>query len=363
MSALAKETGAINLSQGFPDFPIDGKLIELVNRHMKGGQNQYAPSAGVFELRERLSDKIRESYSHKYLPEDEITITAGATQAIYTAITAIIREGDEVIVFDPAYDCYVPAIEYNGGIPIHIRMNGPEFRINWSEVKKVVGQRTRMIILNTPHNPSGSVLTAEDMLQLQKITDSTEIIILSDEVYEHLIFDQLEHQSVIRYPKLAARSFVIFSFGKTFHITGWKIGYCVAPGNLTEEFRKAHQFLVFSVNTPIQHALCEYLNDRKNYLQLGEFYQSKRDFFRSNLQSSRFKLLPCRGTYFQTVDYSAISNEPDTEFVKRLTVDHKVAGIPISVFYKKPESNNFIRFCFAKDEDTLKRATDKLNLI
>lgn len=360
MSGLAQEHGAINLSQGFPDFPVSGELIGLVNKHMLEGKNQYAPMPGIKSLREIISAKVQQRYSASYDPETEITVTAGGTQAIYTAITAIIKEGDEVIVFEPAYDCYVPAIELNGGIPVQLQLKAPDYHIDWNEVKKMVNQRTRMILINTPHNPTGTILTAKDMIQLEKITHNRDIVIISDEVYEHIIFDGYEHQSVMRYPKLAERSFVVFSFGKTFHATGWKAGYCIAPSNLMQEFRRAHQFMVFSVNTPLQHALAEYMSNPATYSGIELFYQQKRDRFLQLIKGSRFKPLPCSGSYFQLLDYSGFSDEKDTEFAIRLTKEHGVASIPVSVFYKNPVEHKILRFCFAKEDATLEAAATKL---
>ncbi|MFI5219818.1 MAG: methionine aminotransferase [Bacteroidia bacterium] len=363
MSALANECGAINLSQGFPNFPVSPELIDLIHQKMKEGHNQYAPMPGILPLRERIAEKIQNLYSAKYNPETEITITSGGTQAIYTAITAVIREGDEVIVFEPAYDSYVPAIELSGGIPISLHLKNPDFHIDWNEVKKKVNSKTRMIMINTPHNPCGSILTAKDMHQLEKITNGTDIIILSDEVYEHVIFDGYEHQSVTRYPKLAERSFVVFSFGKTYHATGWKMGYILAPERLMTEFRRVHQFNVFASNTPIQYALAEFMKEKKHYEGLNNFYQRKRDLFLQLMNGSRFKALPCSGSYFQLFEYSGISNEKDTEFAKRVTKEFGVASIPVSVFYKKPPEEKLLRFCFAKDDETLKSAAEKLKII
>lgn len=360
MSALAAEHNAINLSQGFPDFPVSEKLISLVNKNMKSGHNQYSPMAGYMPLREAIADKVNHLYSAAYDPEKEITVTAGGTQAIYAAIASIINDGDEVIVFDPAYDCYAPAIRLNGGIPVQIQLKGPEFHIDWNEVKKMVNQRTRMIMINTPHNPTGSILSAKDMHQLEKITDKRDIVVLSDEVYEHVIFDGYEHQSVTRYPKLAERSFVVFSFGKTIHATGWKIGYCLAPENLMSEFRKVHQYMVFCANTPIQRALADYVKDPKHYTELSGFYQEKRDYFLKLLKGSKFKSLPCHGSYFQLLDYSKITDEKDTDFAIRLTKENGVASIPISVFYKNSVDNKLLRFCFAKEKETLEKAAEKL---
>ncbi len=360
MSALAAEHNAINLSQGFPDFPVSEKLVSLVNKNMKAGHNQYSPMAGYMPLREAIAEKVNHLYSAAYDPEKEITITAGGTQAIYAAIASIINDGDEVIVFDPAYDCYAPAIRLNGGIPVQIQLKGPEFHIDWNEVKKMVNQRTRMIMINTPHNPTGSILSAKDMHQLEKITDKRDIVVLSDEVYEHVIFDGYEHQSVTRYPKLAERSFVVFSFGKTMHATGWKIGYCLAPENLMTEFRKVHQYMVFCANTPIQRALADYMKDTKHYLELSGFYQEKRDYFLKMLKGSKFKPLPCHGSYFQLLDYSKITDEKDTDYAIRLTKENSVASIPISVFYKNNFDNKLLRFCFAKEKETLEKAAEKL---
>lgn len=363
MSALANEYDAINLSQGFPGFDVSKELIDLIHEKMLEGFNQYAPMPGILPLRERISEKIHKRYSANYNPETEITITAGGTQAIYTAITSIIKEGDEVIVFEPAYDSYVPAIELCGGIPVHLHLKAPDYHIDWNETKKFINQKTRMIMINTPHNPSGAILTAKDMHQLEKITHGSEIIILSDEVYEHVIFDGYEHQSVTRYPKLAERSFVVFSFGKTYHATGWKMGYILSPEKLMKEFRRVHQFNVFSVNTPIQHALAEYMKEKKHYDKLPSFYQEKRDYFLKQIKGSRFKPLPCSGSYFQLLDYSKISNEKDTEFAKRVTKEYGVASIPVSVFYNRPPDQKLLRFCFAKDDELLKKAAEKLKEI
>jgi methionine aminotransferase len=360
MTKLAQENGAINLSQGFPGFDCSPELIGLVEKHLRGAKNQYAPMPGVQILREAISRKTEEMYSIQYDPETEVTITAGATQGLYTAISAFVKEGDEVIVIEPAYDSYAPAVELAGGKCVYFQLNPEKFSINWAEFQKLINQRTRMIIINTPHNPTGSVLSAADMMKLEKLTNKTDIIILSDEVYEHIIFDGLEHQSVARYPKLAERSVIVSSFGKTYHTTGWKIGYCVAPANLMAEFRKVHQFLVFSVNTPIQYALADYLENKDAYLQLSAFYQEKRDFFNQLFSASRFKFQPSPGTYFQLLDYSAISNEKDTDFARRLTIEHGVASIPVSVFYHKKTESKFLRFCFAKNNQELEIAAEKL---
>lgn len=360
MTKLAGDCHAINLSQGFPDFPCSEKLINLVGKYMRQGENQYAPMQGILPLREAISEKVGRIYGIQPDVEQEINITAGATQAIYAAITSVIREGDEVIVFTPAYDCYVPAIELSGGVPIYIQMQPPGYSINWEEVKKFVNQKTKMIIINTPHNPTGTVLTKDDMLELQKITRESDIIILSDEVYEHIIFDKLEHQSVLRFPDLAQRSFVVFSFGKTFHATGWKIGYCIAPANLMAEFRKVHQFEVFTVNRPIQFALAEFLRYEDEYLRLNSFYQEKRDFFVNRLVDSRFTILPSKGTYFQLLGYSDISDARDVDYAIELTKEVGVASIPTSVFYHREVDNKMLRFCFAKEKETLEKAAELL---
>ncbi len=363
MSKLAAEHNAINLSQGFPDFESSSELISLVNKYMQKGFNQYAPMPGLMPLREILSEKTEALYGTKYDPETEITVTAGATQAIYTAIAAVVREDDEVIIFEPAYDCYQPAIELNGGKTIYLQLKAPNYTIDFSELQKVFNHRTRMIIINTPHNPTGSVISADDMKKLEKIVGDSDTVIISDEVYEHIIFDGQQHESVARFPKLAERSFIISSFGKTFHTTGWKVGYCVAPKNLMAEFRKVHQFLVFAVNTPVQHALAEYLKDKNNYNSLGSFYQKKRDYFAKLIKKSKFSFTPAAGTYFQLLDYSKITNEKDTEYAIRLIKEAGIASIPISVFYHDPVDNKMLRFCFAKKEETLEKAAEIINKI
>mgnify|MGYP000393853154 CR=1 FL=1 len=335
MSALANEHNAINLAQGFPDFPVSPRLIDLIHSYMKKGMNQYAPMPGIISLREKIAAKTEELYSAKYDPEKEITITPGGTCALYAAITAVVREGDEVIVIEPAYDSYIPAIELSGGKPITYELRAPDYKIDWNGLKKLVNFRTRMIIINTPHNPSGAVFTAADMQKLEKIVDKTDIIVLSDEVYEHIIFDGVEHQSVARYPKLAERSMIVSSFGKTYHSTGWKMGYCLAPEKLMLEFRKVYQFMVFSANTPIQYALADYIEDKNAYLELSLFYQEKRDYFRKLLKGSKLKLLPCGGSYFQSAIYDKITKEHDRDFALRLTKEFGVASIPVSVFYRQ----------------------------
>jgi methionine transaminase len=363
MSKLAAENNAINLSQGFPDFLCSTELVALVNKAMLSGMNQYAPMAGLMSLRERIAEKTASLYKANYDPDTEITVTSGATQAIFTAITAVVREDDEVIVFEPAYDCYQPAIELNGGKTIYHQLKAPDYFIDWEELKKRISHRTKMIIINTPHNPTGSILTEEDMQMLEKITHNTDIIILSDEVYEHIIFDGHTHESVARFPKLAERSFIISSFGKTYHTTGWKLGYCLAPENLMSEFRKVHQFLVFCANTPIQHALAEFMKQKDQYLGLGNFYQQKRDFFNGLIKGSRFSFKPSAGTYFQLLNYSGLSKEKDTEYAVRLTKEFGIASIPVSVFYHDPTDDLMLRFCFAKKEETLEKAAAIINRI
>lgn len=360
MSRLAAQHNAINLSQGFPDFRCADGLIDMVDKHMRAGHNQYAPMAGVVSLREAIARKVQDLYGASYHPEDEITVTAGATQAIFTAVAAMVRPGDEVIVFEPVYDSYVPSIELNGGRAVYVRQHFPDYRIDWEEVKRAITPKTRMIMLNTPHNPTASVLSANDMRKLEALTRNTDIVIVSDEVYEHIVFDGLTHQSVARFPGLAERSFIISSFGKTYHITGWKIGYCLAPQELMGEFRKAHQFNVFVANHPIQLALAEFMANSEHYLQLADFYQKKRDFFRSRITGSRFKLLPSCGTYFQSVRYDAITDQQDTDFAVRMTKESGVASIPVSVFYREPVDHKVLRFCFAKNEETLERAAEIL---
>lgn len=361
MSGLAREHNAINLSQGFPDFSCDPLLLELAQKHMNAGFNQYAPMQGIIQLRERISEIIQNCYNAKYDPDTEITITAGATQGIYTAIAAFIHKGDEVIVFEPAYDCYVPAIEVHGGVAVPLQLSYPNFTINWEEVKQKVNSKTRMIIINTPHNPSGTVLNENDLMELQNLVSGKNIIVLSDEVYEHMAFDGKPHQSVARHEELRKQSFIISSFGKTVHTTGWKIGYVAAPNELMAEFRKVHQFLVFAVNHPFQLALADFLADEKNYLDLKNFYQKKRNLFQKLISTSRFTIEPCTGTYFQLLNYKKISEEKDTDFAIRLTKEKKIASVPLSVFYSKQTDNKLLRFCFAKKDETLRQAAEIMN--
>ena len=360
MSQLAAEHNALNLSQGFPDFPVSEELISLINQNMKSGFNQYAPMQGFIGLREEIANKTYNMYGRVYDPETEVTVTAGGTQAIYTAITAFLREGDEAIVFTPAYDCYVPAIELSGANPVFIELHAPLFAIDWQEVKKLINHRTKMIIINSPQNPSGTVWSKEDMDELDCITRNTDIMILSDEVYQHIIFDGQEHQSISRFPSLADRSFLVGSFGKTFHATGWKIGYAMGPKRMMEEFNKVHQFVTFAVNHPVQRALATFLKNEENYIHISEMYQQKRDLFVDALKGSRFKIKPAAGTYFQLLDYSDITNEKDTDFARRLTIENKIASIPVSVFYKNESPDKVLRFCFAKQDETLLKAADIL---
>jgi methionine aminotransferase len=360
MSGLAKENGAINLSQGFPDFACSPKLIEGVNKYMLQGHNQYAPMPGIIELRETIATKTQELYGPCYDPETEITITAGGTLAIYAAITAVVREGDEVIIIEPAYDCYIPAIELNGGKAVRIEMHFPDYKIDWDEVRKLINFKTRMIIINTPHNPTGSILGYDGIQSLQKLVENTDIVVLSDEVYEHIIFEGEQHESMARYPKLAERSFIVSSFGKTYHTTGWKMGYVLAPTNLMAQFRKVYQYMAFSANTPIQYALNDALKERNSYLGLSQFYQEKRDLFQKMIRGSKFEVLNCKGSYFQLLGYKNISDMSDIEFAKKLTIENKIASIPISVFYRMKTDDKVLRFCFAKENETLEKAAEIL---
>jgi len=363
MSKLSTEEKAINLSQGYPDFPSSPELIALVNKAMKEGFNQYAPMPGIYSLREAISEKIEMLYGTSYDPETEITVTAGATQAIYTIITSLVQKDDEVIIFAPAYDCYDPTIRLNGGKTVELELKAPDFKVDWEEVKAAISEKTKMIIINTPHNPTGSVLSRQDMLTLQELVKDTKIIILSDEVYEHLIYDGLEHQSIARFPGLAERSFLVASFGKTFHSTGWKMGYCAGPVALMKEFRKVHQFNVFSVNHPVQKALATYLEDKEHYLSLPKFFQAKRDLFLDAIKDSKFSFTPSSGTYFQLLDFSGISKESDLELAKKWTREQKLASIPVSAFYNKRIDQKVLRFCFAKSDETLLRGAAILNAI
>ena len=362
MSALASEKGAVNLGQGFPDFHCDPALVQAVTQAMQDGLNQYPPMAGVLPLREAIADKVETLYGYRYDPVAEITVTAGATQGILTSVLCAVHAGDEVIVIEPVYDCYVPAIELAGGIPVFVQMTVDErgYSIPWDKVKAAVTPKTRMIMVNTPHNPTGSVMRATDVAALADIVRGTDILILSDEVYEHMVYDGQPHESLARHPELAERTFINSSFGKTYHVTGWKVGFVAAPAALSAEFRKVHQFNVFTVNTPVQYGLAAYMKDPAPYLELPAFYQRKRDLFRDGLANTRFELLPSQGTYFQCVKYGAISELPEAEFCKWLTSEIGVAAIPVSAFYNTPTESGIVRFCFAKKDETLRLALDRL---
>jgi len=360
MSQLAIEHNAVNLGQGFPDFMMSEELTGLVDEAMKKGFNQYTHMNGFPLLRERLAEKIGKLYQTPVHPDTEITITPGGTYAIYTALTTVLEPGDEVIVFEPAYDSYIPNIEINGAVPIRISLQYPDYSIPWEEVKAKVNSRTRMIMINSPHNPTGSVLSEHDMQQLKQVVAGTNIIILSDEVYEHLVFDGIQHQSILRYPELLERSFVCFSFGKTYHCTGWKLGYCISPASLMKEFRKVHQFNCFSCDTPKQVALAAYLQNEAAYLSLGAFIQQKRDYFRQLMKATPFECIPSHGSYFECYSYAGISEESDKDFAIRLTKEYGIATIPVSAFHKNGKDDKVIRFCFAKKEETLEKAVEKL---
>ncbi|MDT0558236.1 methionine aminotransferase [Ichthyenterobacterium sp. W332] len=360
MSQLANKHDAINLSQGFPNYPSSEQLNDFVTNALHNGYNQYAPMPGNLDLRLAIAHKYEKLYSSSYHPETEITITAGATQAIYTIVSAFVKTNDEVIIFKPAYDSYQPNIEINGGKAITVQLSAPDYTVNWQEVASLISSKTKMIIINTPHNPSGTIWSKDDMLELQKLTNGTDIIVLSDEVYEHIIFDNEQHQSVCLFESLKQRSFITASFGKTFHNTGWKIGYCCAPDYLMAEFRKVHQFNVFSVHHPSQKGIADYMQNAETYLGLNSFFQQKRDLFLSLISNSRFKFKPSQGTYFQVLEYSGISNEYDVDFAKRLTIDKGLASIPLSIFNEQQKDDKVLRFCFAKTEDTLIKAAEIL---
>lgn len=360
MSQLAQTHNAINLGQGFPDYPMNSTLHELVGKAMANGANQYVHMNGLPQLREVLAEKVSYLYQTKVNPDTEITVTPGGTYALYTALTTIVQPGDEVIVFEPAYDCYIPTIELNGGIAITIPLQFPSYNIDWDLVKQKLSPKTRAIMINSPHNPTGAVLSVDDMQQLAEITRDTDIIIISDEVYEHLIFDGKQHESVLKYPELLQRAFVSFSFGKVYHCTGWKMGYSIAPAAFMSEFRKIHQFNCFTCNTPMQVALAEFLQDRSQYLELGIFLQNKRDYLKTALGNTRLKPLPSFGSYFQLYDYGAISDESEKDFAIRLTKEYGVATIPTSAFYNTETNNKTLRFCFSKKEETLHAAAERL---
>lgn len=356
MSGLANQVGAINLSQGFPNFNPSERLQSLVTEHMASGDNQYSPMPGVLRLRERIAEKIARMYAVQVDPDTEITVTAGGTQAIFCAIAAFVRPGDEVILLEPCYDSYRPSVETVGGVPVVHTLSAPDYAVDWNAVRRLITPRTRMLCINTPQNPTGTILNDADMRAIDAMLRGTDVLLMSDEVYEHLIFDGEPHASVLRYPELYARSLAIYSFGKTYHNTGWKTGYCVAPPELTREFRKVHQFNVFSANHPMQAAFADFMADPAEYLGLPDFYQRKRDFFLDAMAGTRFRPLPCKGTYFQLFDYSGISDEPDLDFCKRLTTEFGVAAIPVSSFHSDGRDDKVVRFCFAKTEDLLEQA-------
>lgn len=363
MSRLAADLGAINLSQGFPDFDCDPELVDAVTRHMRAGRNQYAPMQGVLPLREAIAAKYQTLYGRRYDPETEVTVTSGGTEAIFDAVAAVVHPRDEVIVLEPCYDSYVPAAVLNGGVPKVVSLTPGSYAIDWDAVRKAVTNRTRLLVLNSPHNPAGSVITPIDIRSLQSLVNDTGIYVVSDEVYEHIIFDGIQHESLARSDDLAARSFIVGSFGKTFHTTGWKVGYAVAPAALTTEFRKVHQFVTFSTNTPTQYAIADFLADSSRLAALAPFYQRKRDLFLNLMKASRFVPLPCRGSYFQLMDYSGITSEPDAEFAIRLTKEHGVASIPTSPFLYHQPAPLVLRFCFAKKDETLERAAERLRKV
>jgi methionine transaminase len=360
MSALAAQKGAVNLGQGFPDFNCDPAIVDAVTEAMRSGHNQYPPMAGVPALRTAITSKIEALYGYRYDAEHEITVTAGATQALLTTVLAVVHPGDEVIVIEPVYDSYVPSIELAGGVPVLVAMDAPDYALPFERIAAAITPKTRLIMLNTPHNPTGTIWREADMHKLEEILRGTDVLICADEVYEHMVFDGVRHESIARYPDLARRSFVISSFGKTYHVTGWKVGYVAAPRALTAEFRKVHQFNVFTVNTPMQYGLAAYMANPAPYLELAAFYQQKRDYFRAGLADTRFKLLPCTGTYFQCVDYSAISDLPEADFAQWLTAEIGVAAIPVSAFYQAGRESGVVRFCFAKREETLALALQRL---
>ena len=363
MSRLAEEHGAINLSQGFPDFDCAPELVEAVARSMREGHNQYAPMLGIFALRQALARKIELLYGRRYDPATEITVTSGATEGIFSTLTALVRPGDEVILLQPAYDSYIPAVQLSGGVPVFVTLRGPDYHVDWAEVRRAVTRRTRVIMVNSPHNPTGMVLERDDLRQLASILEHTDAFVVADEVYEHIVFDGREHQSMARHPDIADRAVIISSFGKTFHATGWKIGYCAAPAALSAEVARVHQFVTYAVNGAIQRAYAEFVTRDPASSAVAPFYQAKRDLFQRLIEGSRFRPLPCRGTYFQMVDYSAITAERDSDFALRLINEHGVAAIPISPFMTGVDPGPVLRFCFAKRDETLEQAAERLRRV
>jgi methionine aminotransferase len=363
MSRLAEDVGAINLGQGFPDFNCSPQLIDAVERHMREGHNQYAPMLGVYALREALARKIELLYGRKYDPATEMCVTSGATEGLFSTLTALVRPGDEVLLFQPAYDSYAPAIQLSGGTPVYVTLRRPDYCIDWDEVRRAITPRTRVILVNTPHNPTGMVLDQNDIRELEGVLEHTDAFVVSDEVYEHIVFDGGRHESMARHPTIAERAVVISSFGKTYHTTGWKIGYCVAPRPLAVEVARVHQWVTYAVNTPIQSAYAEMVARDPMCTEVTSFYQAKRDLFLRLLQGSRFRPIACRGTFFQVVDYSEITDEHDAEFAIRLTKEHGVAAIPISPFLSGVEPGPVLRFCFAKRDETLERAAERLRKV
>lgn len=360
MTALANKHGAVNLSQGFPDFDTPKDLIKLASKYMKLGKNQYAPMPGVLTLRQEISKKINRLYSAEYNPETEITVVAGATLGLFCAFQSILNENDEVVIFEPAYDSYEPAICLAGAKPVYIQIDLETMTINWDHVKKLINHNTKAIVINTPHNPTGSILKEEDLLQLEKLIEGKDIVVISDEVYEHIIFDKTTHQSVAKYPKLACRSFIVSSFGKTYHATGWKMGYVVAPEKLMREFRKTYQYVGFSAHSPSQYAIADFMQEDAWCPALSGFFQEKRDYFREKIKDSRFKLHPSNGSYFQTISYDGISEKNSLEMARELTINHGIATIPFESFYHKPFDGKYLRICFAKNKETLKKGAEIL---
>lgn len=361
MSALSNSERAINLSQGFPNFQVSPNLINQISQFYQNGFNQYAPMPGIIELRQVIADQVKGNYGLKLNPNSEVTITAGATQAIFTAISCLINKDDEVIYFSPAYDCYKPTIELYQGVPLEIPLKPDNFEIDWNLVKSKISNKTKLIIINSPHNPTGSILSQQDLINLENLlAENDNLYVLSDEVYEHIIYDNLIHESVLKYPSIFKKSFCVFSFGKSLHATGWKLGYCVAPNDLMVEFRKVHQFNVFSCNTPAQLGIAQYITEHDPFKDIKKMYQKKRDLFLELIKNSKFEPIPCNGTYFQLLRYNKISHEPDIEFAKRITKEFKIASIPISVFYQDKRDDKILRFCFAKKDETLIQAAEKL---